>query len=153
MVIRKKRWAESTFLLICLLLLALACGVINPQYQFNNDVRLAIYEYEWKTRGPAADLVIHSNRDEPRIPFEGQNRNGGRTVWLPSAGAEEYFAIRPAERTYLYIQEIEYNEDRSTATVKVYRGDGAGYQGWQLTLTRDQNNRWSVMDEVELSGA
>jgi hypothetical protein len=138
-------------LVIGLLLLALACGIINPQYQFNNEVRLAIYEYERKTRGPVDDLVIHFNRDELRIPFKGQNQNGGRTVWLPSAGAEEYFAIRPPERTYLYIQEIEYNEDWSTTIVKVYRGDGAGYQGWQLTLTRGQDNRWSVMDEVELS--
>ena len=151
MIIRKGQRAKSTFLVISLLMLALACGVINPHYQFNNEVRLAIYEYERKIRGPVDDLVIHFNRDEPRIRFEGQNQNGGRTVWLPSAGAEEYFVIRPPERTYLYIQEIEYNEDRSAATVKVYRGDSAGYQGWQLTLTRGQDNRWSVMDEVELS--
>lgn len=139
-------------LLIGFLLPALACGIINQQYQLNNEVRLAIYEYERKTHGPVDDLVIHSNRDEPHILFEGQNQNGGRTVWLPSLDAEGYFASQAPERTYLYIREIEYNEDQSAATVKVYQGDGQGYQGWQLILRRDKDNGWEVKEEIEIKG-
>jgi hypothetical protein len=138
--------------LIVLLLPALACGVINPQYQLNNEVRLAIYEHERKMRGPVDDLIVHVNRDEPRILFAGQSQNRGRTVWLPSLDAEDYFALQPPERTYLYIREVEYNEDQNGATVKIYRGDGKGYQGWQLTLERDEENLWEVRDEVEIKG-
>lgn len=137
-------------ILIILLLSALACGTINPQYQFNNEVRLAVFEYEKEVRGPVKDLVIHFKRDEPRVKFEGQNQNGGHTVWLYPAGAEEYFAIRPSQASYLYIQEIKYNDDRSTATVNIYRGDGKGYQGWQLTVSRDAADHWSVTDEVKI---
>jgi hypothetical protein len=139
-----------TILLIVLLVPALACGIINAQYQLNNEIRLAIYEYERKTRGPVDDLVIHVNRDEPRILFEGQSQNGGRTVWLPTLDAEDYFSLQPPERTYLYIWEIEYNKDQNGATVKIYRGDGKDYRGWQLTLGRGENNRWEIKEESEI---
>lgn len=136
--------------LIGLLLAALACGVVNPEHQFNNEIRLAVFKYEQERRSLAKDLVIHFQRDEPRMRFEGQNKNGGHTVWLYPAGATEYFATRPQEATYLYIQEITYNGDRSVATANVYRGDGSGYQGWQLTIIRDAINGWLVTDEVAI---
>lgn len=139
-------------LLIALMLSAGACGAINPQYRFNNQVRLAIYEYDRQRRGPVDDLVIHFRRDEPRIKFAGQSENGGRTVWLYPAGAREFFALRPPGATYLYIQAIEYNDDRSAATVTVFRGDGTGYEGRLLSLQRAGNNHWSVTGEVELEG-
>jgi hypothetical protein len=138
------------FIILIALLPALACGVINPQYQLNNQVRRAVFEYEKETRGLAKDLVIHFRRDEPRVKFEGQHQNGGHSVWLYPAGAEEYFASRPQQASYLYIQEIQYYENQSSATVNVYRGDGAGYQGWQLTLTRDTSGRWVVTEEVKI---
>lgn len=139
------------FLLIftILLLPGIACGTINPEYQLNNEVRQAVYAYERETRGPVKDLVIHFRRDEPRVRFVGQNQNGGHSVWLYPAGAEEYFSSRPQTATYLYIQEIQYNLDQHRATVKVYRGDGLGYQGWQLTVTREVDGGWAVTDEVE----
>ena len=52
-------------------------------------------------------------------------------------------------QTYLYIQEIHYGEGQNVATIKVYRGDGTGYQGWQLTLTREASVQWAVTGEVE----
>jgi hypothetical protein len=137
-------------ILLLLILPALACGIINPRYQLNNEVRLAVYEYEREARGPVDDLVIDFQRDEPRIKFEGQSENGGRTVWLYRLGAKEFFALRPPEDTYLYIQKIEYNKDRSVATVKVFRGDGQGYEGRLLTLLRDKDHHWSVINEVEI---
>lgn len=140
-------------LFFSLLLFVVACGTLNPEYQLNNEVRLAVFNYEREIRGPAKDLVIHFRLDEPRIRFPGQSENGGHTVWLHPAGAEEYFATRPQEASYLYIQEIQYNEDGSAATVNVYRGDGSGYQGWQLTVTREANNRWGVTAEVELGNS
>ncbi|MCK6624204.1 MAG: hypothetical protein L6R45_03390 [Anaerolineae bacterium] len=116
----------------------------------NNEVRQAVFAYERAKRGPVKDLVIHFRRDEPRIRFDGQNQNGGHTVWLYPAGGQEYFATRPQTANYLYIQEIQFSEDQQIATVNVYRGDGSGYQGRQLTVTRQGTDQWMVTDEVEL---
>jgi hypothetical protein len=137
---------------VVLLLPLLACATVNPAYQHNNEVRQAVFAYERERRGPVKDLVIHFRRDEPRINFGGQSQNGGHSVWLYPAGAAEYFATRPQEATYLYIQEIQYNEDGNAATVKVYRGDGSWYQGWQLRVAREAAGRWSVTGEVEIKG-
>jgi hypothetical protein len=114
---------STKFRLIVLftLLILPACGAMNPRYQTNNQVRLAVYEYERKVRGPADDLVIDFQRDEPRITFEGQNDNGGRTVWLYRAGAKEFFALRPHS-----------------------------FKGRQLTLKLDNNGHWAVTTDVEI---
>ena len=143
---------STKFRLIVLftLLILPACGAMNPRYQTNNQVRLAVYEYERKVRGPADDLVIDFQRDEPRIKFEGQNDNGGRTVWLYRAGAKEFFALRPPDSTYLYIQNIEYADNYRTATVKVFRGDGHGFKGRQLTLKLGNDGHWAVTTDVEI---
>jgi hypothetical protein len=133
-----------------LLLPVIACGTANPAYQLNNEVREAVYEYERGTRGVVTDLVIHFRRDEPRVRFPGQDQNGGHTVWLYPAGAEEYFATRPRQATYLYIQEIQLNQEQNSAAVKVFRGDGSGYQGWQLVVSRDTDGRWAVTEEVKI---
>ena len=140
------------FIFIVLLLPIVACGAVNPEYQLNNEVRQAVFAYELAARGPVKDLVIHFRRDEPRVRFAGQSQNGGHTVWLYPAGGEEYFATRPQMASYLYIQEIEYSDDQRVATVKIYRGDGSGYQGWQLTITKEASGRWTVTNEVELEG-
>jgi hypothetical protein len=149
MVTRKKQ-AKSFSLLIIILCFSLACGAVNPQFQLNNEVRQAVFEYEQSTRGPVRDVVIHFRRDEPRIRFAGQSQNGGHTVWLYPAGAEEYFATRPQAAAYLYIQEIEYNEAQNVVTVKVYRGDDLGYQGRQLTVVKAENGQWLVTEEAEI---
>ncbi|MBN1994274.1 MAG: hypothetical protein JW953_16370 [Anaerolineae bacterium] len=126
---------------------ALACGFVNARYETNNEVRLAVYQYERETRGPTDDLVLDFERDEPRLRFEGQAENGGRTVWLYRLGAKEFFALRPPEKTYLYLQNIAYNDDRSMATVTVFRGNGAGYEERELTLQRDPTGHWSVIKD------
>jgi hypothetical protein len=136
--------------LLILILPILACGFIGGAYQTNNQVRLAVYQYEISTRSRPDDLVLDFQRDEPRIKFEGQNENGGRTVWLYRLGAKEFFKLRPPDKTYMYIQQIEYGQDGSTATVTVYRGDGNGYQGRTLTLTQDNGN-WSVSGDEEIT--
>lgn len=130
--------------------MAIACGPVNPLYQRHNEVRRAVFAYESAQRGPVKDLVIHFRRDEPRIRFEGQDQNGGHTVWLYPAGGQEYFATRSQAASYLYIQEIEFSEDQQSATVNVYRGDGSSYQGWQLTVTRQTGDQWAVTAEAEL---
>jgi hypothetical protein len=137
-------------LCVLLSLSVLACGAMNPRYQTNNQVRLAVYEYERKVRGPADDLVIDFQRDEPRIKFEGQNDNGGRTVWLYRAGAKEFFALRSPDSTYLYIQNIEYADNYRAATVKIYRGDAHSFKGRQLTLKLGDDGHWAVTTDVEI---
>jgi len=135
--------------LILLLLPMLACGYVNPVYQTNNEVRLAVYEYERAVRGKTDDLVIDFQRNEPRILFAGQNEDGGRTVWLYRLGAREFFALRPPGKTYLYLQNIAYNNDYSSATVTVFRGDGSSYQGRHLTLGKN-SEQWLVAQDVEI---
>ena len=135
-------------MLLLLILPMLACGYVNTVYQANNEVRLAVYEYEREIRGKPDDLVIDFERNEPHIVFESQNENGGRTVWLYRMGAKEFFALRPPEKSYLYIQSIEFNDNYTTATVINFRGDGSGYQGRQLML-HHENGRWQVVQDVE----
>ena len=140
----------SVAVLAIFLVWNVGCAAFNPQSAVKNQVRLAVYEYEREARGLANDLVIHFQRTEPKIKFEGQSQNGGRTVWLFTLAAKEYFDLLPPERTYLYIQQMEFNDDFTQAVVPVYRGDGAGYVGRQLTLAKGANEVWSVIDEREI---
>jgi hypothetical protein len=130
---------------------ASACSLIGSDYDQNNAVRLAVYQYERQIRGKTDDLVIHSLRTEPRIKFEGQAENGGRTVWLFDLAAREYFDLLPPDRSYMYIQTIGYNDDRTAATVDVYRGDSTGYQGQTLTLERQAGNGWQVVQDSAIA--
>jgi hypothetical protein len=127
------------------------CGPFNPGYRQNNPVRLAVYQYEVAQRGHADDLLLHFYRTEPRIKFEGQSDNGGRTVWLFDLAAREYFDLLPPDRSYMYVQEIQFNPDRTQATVDVYRGDTTGYQGRTLTLALTANDTWQVADDVAIA--
>ena len=131
-----------------LLLPAMACGLVNPQYRLKNDVRLAVYAYERRVRGPVDDLVIYFNRDEPRIKFEGQYESGGRTVWLYNFGVTDYFAVRSPQDTYLFIQTVDFGDDHQTATATVYRGGGNGNAGRQLKLSMKPDETWTVTAEV-----
>ncbi|MEW5959483.1 MAG: hypothetical protein AB1801_17300 [Chloroflexota bacterium] len=136
-------------LTICLLP-AIACGLSNPQYRLNNQVRQAVYDYERREGGPVDDLVISFKREEPRTKFLGQNEQGGRTIWLENLGAGEYFALRSPQTTYLYLQAIDFSDDRATARVTVYRGDGRGYTGRWLTLTQAGTGQWAVTGDAPI---
>lgn len=138
-------------LLAGLLLPALACGWLSPEYQVNNQVRLAAYRYERDTRGKTDDLVIHFNRTESRIRFAGQSENGGRTVWLFDLAVREYFDMLPAGRTFLYLQRPQFNSNYTKATLEEYRGSKNGYVSRELTLRRGENGDWTVANDLELS--
>lgn len=141
-------------LLAGLLLTLLACGLFTPQYELNNQVRLTVYNYERTKRGPVDELVIAFNRNEPRLKFEGQNENGGRTVWLYDLAAREYFAQRSPDSTFMYIQKIEYFDNYQQAIVTVYRGDGQVYTGRELTLQQDNpSDSWQVIAEQMLDNS
>lgn len=142
--------SKTCLILVLSILLwpAVACGLINPQYRLKNDVRLAVYAYERQIRGPVDELVIYFKRDEPRIKFEGQYETGGRTIWLYDLGVTDYFAVRSPQDTYLFIQTVDFGDDHQTATATVYRGDGKGYAGRKLTLSREPDESWTVIAEV-----
>ena len=144
---------RTIYLIIAVLALfsVSACSLIGSDYDQNNAVRLAAYQYERQIRGKTDDLVIHSLRTEPRIKFEGQAENGGRTVWLFDLAAREYFDLLPPGRSYMYIQTINYNNDRTAVTVDVYRGDSTGYQGQTLTLERQAANGWQVVEDSAIA--
>ena len=147
-VVKNPRY-RLLWLLAGLLLPSLACGLFSPQYYLNNDVRLAVYNYEEAQRGPVDDLVLAFNRSEPRIKFEGQQKNGGRTVWLYDQAAREYFALHRPETTFMYLQKIEYFDNYRRAIVTVYRGDSQGYVGRELTLAKGASSgQWLVTNEV-----
>ena len=141
---------RPVLLLLALALPAIACGLFNPLYYRNNEVRLAVYAYERAQRGPVDELVLAFSRDEPRVKFEGQNEYGGRTVWLQELAAREFFALRRPDNSFLYIDRIDYLNDFRQAVVTVYRGDGSSYEGRELTLTTNDEGQWSVTDEVLL---
>lgn len=149
---RSRQW-RPVLLVLALALPAIACGLFNPQYNRNNEVRLAVYEYEREQRGPVDELVLAFNRDEPRIKFEGQNENGGRTVWLQNLAAQEFFDLRRPDSTFLYIQNIDYLDDYRQAVVTIYRGDGESYEGRELRLTSNDDRPWMVTGEVLLDGS
>ena len=144
-----RQW-RPVLLLLALVLPAIACGLFNPLYYRNDEVRLAVYDYERAQRGPVDELVLAFNRDEPRVKFEGQNENGGRTVWLQDLAAREFFDLRQPDKTFLYIQKIDYLDDYHQAVVTVYRGDGRSYEGRELTLIADDEGQWTVTGEVLL---
>ncbi|MCG3212016.1 MAG: hypothetical protein FOGNACKC_05663 [Anaerolineae bacterium] len=141
---------RAALVLALALLPALACGWLSAGYQFNNPVREAVYRYERDARGKADELVIQFNRTEPRVKFEGQNENGGRTVWLFDLAVKEYFALLPPDRTFLYVQSPQYNADYTQAEVKVYRGSNGSYHGRELTLAHQNNGAWTVTADTEL---
>lgn len=144
----------TILLLAGLLLLAVqGCAVFGGgEYQFNNPVRQAVYRFEREQRGKTDELLIQFYRTEPRVKFDGQNENGGRTVWLFDLAAREYFELLPSGKSYLYIQRPNYNADFSSAEVRVYRGDKAGYASRALTLQRlDNADTWQVVDDRPLA--
>jgi hypothetical protein len=144
----QSRQLRLLLFLLMLTLPVLACGLLSPQYRRNNEVRLAVYEYERAQRGPVDELIIAFNRNEPRIKFEGQNENGGRTVWLDEFAAREFFELRRPDRSFLYVEQIEYFDNNLQATVTVYRGDGNSYEGRNLTLKRNEAGQWIVIGEA-----
>jgi hypothetical protein len=143
---------QRDLIFLALLLVSMSgCSVLWPDYALNNQIRLAVYQHERAARGKADDLVIHFNRTEPRVKFEGQNENGGRTVWLFDLAAKEYFDLLPAGRTFLYVHAPQYNTERTQAAVEVYRGDSGGYQGRSLTLTRSADDTWQVINDAAIA--
>ena len=139
--------------LLTLAVLSTGCGPFNPLYQRNNQVRLAVYAYERQERGKSDDLVIYFYRTEPRVKFEGQMDNDGRTVWLFDLAAREYFELLPPGRSYMVIQQIEYDSQQTRATVDVYRGDTTGYRGRTLTLAHAADEGWQVVDDAVITAA
>ena len=138
-------------LLLALALPAMACGLFNPLYNRNNEIRLAVYDYELAQRGPVDELVLAFNRDEPRVKFEGQHEAGSRTVWLQDLAAREFFDLRQPDKTFLYIEDIDYLDDYRQAVVTIYRGDGRSYEGRELTLILKDEGQWTVTGEVLLA--
>ncbi|GAB4422992.1 MAG: hypothetical protein Kow0031_01280 [Anaerolineae bacterium] len=137
--------------LIVMVVLLAGCGPFNPGYRQNNPVRLAVFQYEVEQRGYPDDLLLHFYRTEPRVKFQGQAENGGRTIWLFDLAAREYFDLLPPGRSYMYVQEIQFNPERTQATVEVYRGDTSGYQGHTLSLSRNADDTWQVTDDVAIA--
>lgn len=135
---------------LALLIFLLACG--GQRTSWNNQIRRAVFEYAYPRYGPVDDLILAFERSEPRIKFERQHQAGGRTIWLDRFGAREFFALRPAEATFLYIRNIRYNDDYTTATVELYYGQGNGTEreGWLFTLRPDENGQWQVVSEESL---
>ena len=88
----------------------------------NDAVRRAVIQHKLDEPGIVVDdLVI---RLSPR-EFRGELGDSSRLVWLVSNAFDrqyregEYFRLRDPERSYLFIQDVRYDNSRNAATVRV----------------------------------
>jgi hypothetical protein len=132
-----------TLILLTLLLSALACGVGGPMTRRNNDVRRAALAYELSTHGPVDEVLVAFGLTEVRdnLGFE-----GGNTVWLNQFAQAEYFRQRDANKSYLFLHDLNYED--GTASILMDRGDASGVLSRKLTLRREGNAWQVVSDEV-----
>jgi hypothetical protein len=126
--------------LLLLALISASCSFgFNPALiRRNNEVRRAALAYELQVRGPADEVLVDFGYLEWRDNLGFTN---GNTVWLNPAARDEYFALRDAHRSYIYLREPQ--ELDGAVSIVVERGGPAGVQSHQLTL-RQTGGAWQV---------
>jgi hypothetical protein len=129
---------------LSLLLSTLACGIGGPVAWRNNEIRKAALTYELSARGPVDEVLVAYGLTEVRanLGFE-----AGNTVWLNPFAAGEYFRTRDADRTYLFLHDLEYTD--GTASLIVDRGGPNGVQSYQLSL-RQEDGDWKIVSDEPL---
>lgn len=146
---REMRQRKLGILAFALLMLTgLACDILGISLSANqdkNDVRRAALSYELDRRGPVDELLVSFQSSEPR---DNLGFSGGNTVWLHSAAENEYFNQRDANRSYLFLYDLQREGD--TASISAERGGPSGFSVRRLTL-RQEGGRWQVVSDVPLS--
>jgi hypothetical protein len=136
----------------CILVVALSACTGWGQSE-SDAVRRAVISHELDETGVQVDeLIIRLSPGE----FRADLGRGTRIVWLVSPGYQrkyveaEYFRVRDPERSYLFLQDITYDEsqDRATVEVVLYLGSG-GPTTKELTLHKDGDS-WQIGSETLL---
>jgi hypothetical protein len=119
----------------------------------SDAVRRAVVAYELDERGTSVDdLVVRLSPREFRADFG----HGARMVWLVSTALErqyregEYFRHRDPGRSYLFIQDVRFDNQRTQAVVRVVRYEGSGEpRSRDLTLYK-KDTVWEVTAETPI---
>jgi hypothetical protein len=124
-----------------LLLSTLACGAGGLAARRNNEIRRAAVAYELSAHGPVDEVLVDYGLTEVRanLGFE-----DGKTVWLNSFAAGEYFRTRDPKHSYLYLRDLDYAD--GTATILVERGNAGDVRSYSLALRRE-GSAWEVVSE------
>lgn len=116
----------------------------------SDAVRRAVIAHELDEQGARVDeLIIRLSPGEFRADFG----HSSRIVWLVSPAYQrqyregEYFRVRDRERSYLFVQDITYEDSRDQAKVGVvlYLGN-RDLVTKEITLHKN-DNRWQVSSE------
>jgi uncharacterized protein YrzB (UPF0473 family) len=113
-------------------------------------VRRAVIAHELDEAGMRVDdLVIRLSPREFREDFG----HDSRMVWLVSEPIErlyresEYFRLRDPERSYLFVQDVRYDESHSTASVTVILGLVDQNPTTKDIIVRKTDSEWEVVSE------
>jgi len=117
----------------------------------SDSVRRAVIAHEFDESGMQVDdLVIRLSPREFRADFG----HDSRMVWLISNAFErpyregEYFRLRDPERSYVFIQDVRYDESRSAATVTVVLGLVDQNPTTKDITLRKRASEWEVVSET-----
>lgn len=133
-----------------------ACAVWGESE--SDAIRRAVMTHELDERGlQVDDLIIRLSPGEFRADFG----HGSRVVWLVSPEYQrqyiegEYFRVHDPERSYLFVQNIAYNDshDQVIVGVVLYLGSGQ-LTATEITLHKKADS-WEVISErpLEAEGA
>jgi len=145
------RTPRQVVILTILVLLPQLSACASWWHSESDSVRLTVIAHELDDSGTRVDdLVIRLSPQEFRADFG----RDSRMVWLVSNPIErlyrerEYFKLRDPRRSYLFVQDVRYDESRSEATVTVVLGlVGHDPTAKDISL-RQKAGEWEVVSEA-----
>lgn len=146
-----RRAPREIVILATLVLLAQLSACASWWDSESDSVRRAVIAHELDESGTRVDdLVIRLSPREFRADFG----HDSRVVWLVSNPIErpyrerEYFRLRDPERSYLFIQDVRYDESDNDATVTVVVGLAEQDPTTKDLTLRKQASEWEVVSET-----
>jgi hypothetical protein len=133
----------------CVLLFALSACTVWGESE-SDAVRRAVVAHELDERGVQVDdLIIRLSPGD----FRADSGHGTKIVWLVSPGYQrqyregEYFRVRDPDRSYLFVQDIDYDEFHDQATVGVVlRLESGELTSKEINLHKE-GNAWQVVSQ------
>jgi hypothetical protein len=142
------RLPREILFLASLILLPQLSGCASWWDSESDSVRRAVIAHELDESGMHVDdLVVRLSPQEFRADFG----HDSRMVWLVSNPIErpyrerEYFRLRDADRSYLFIQDVRYGESHSAATVTVVMGPVGQNSITKDISLRKSGGNWEVV--------
>jgi hypothetical protein len=143
--------AKTVASIFLLLVVVSACAVWGESE--SDAIRRAVITHELDDRGlPVDDLIIRLSPGEFRADFG----HGSRVVWLVSPEYQrqyiegEYFRVHDPERSYLFVQDIAYNDFHDQATVGFVLYLGSGQPAAREITLHKKADSWEVISERPL---